>query len=612
LSFNLFTSNGLIMKKSDPTTIPAVIDKGISSHSQDVFISTKRNGNWVEMDKPEFLEKVRHLALGLYDLGVRTGDRVSLHSENSAEWLVCDQAIVSIGAINVPIYTTQPGKQVKYILENSESKVHIVSNDALFADTKPIMKGIECVEAIITIFGSKHKKLRPIDEILEMGRQKNEEEPELFEQLKSSLEPDQLATLIYTSGTTGDPKGVMLTHNNVASNVRASMERIPFDDEVRKGENMLSYLPLSHVFEKVITYMYLSLGYPIYYIEDVEEIREDFQYVKPFFFATVPRLLEKIHTGIKVKGQEMSGLKKRIYYWALDWASEYDPEHPPSGLDALAHKFADKMVYSKIRALFGGNLLGFTSGGAALSPELFRFFNAIGLKGSQGYGLTETSPVLSVTDEDHMRVGSSGPALSNVELKIAEDGEILAKGPNVMQGYYNNEEKTNEVFTEDGWFKTGDIGKLEDGYLFITDRKKSVFKLSTGKYIAPQTIENKLINSGYIDQAVVIGYKRKFCSALIVPNFENIERRLNVDAHSEDNNLSSNSEVRQLIQDEVDKVNKELSPWETVKKFVLLDGPFTIESGELTPTQKTKRPVVIERYAEEIDSIYEDVKDEQE
>jgi len=226
--------------------------------------------------------------------------------------------------------------------------------------------------------------------------------------------------------------------------------------------------------------------------------------------------------------------------------------------------------------------------------------------------LTETSPVLSVTDEDHMRVGSSGPALSNVELKIAEDGEILAKGPNVMQGYYNNEEKTNEVFTEDGWFKTGDIGKLEDGYLFITDRKKSVFKLSTGKYIAPQTIENKLINSGYIDQAVVIGYKRKFCSALIVPNFENIERRLNVDAHSEDNNLSSNSEVRQLIQDEVDKVNKELSPWETVKKFVLLDGPFTIESGELTPTQKTKRPVVIERYAEEIDSIYEDVKDEQE
>jgi len=600
------------MKKSDPTTIPAVIDKGISSHSQDVFISTKRNGNWVEMDKPEFLEKVRHLALGLYDLGVLTGDRVSLHSENSAEWLVCDQAIVSIGAINVPIYTTQPGKQVKYILENSESKVHIVSNDALFADTKPIMKGIECVEAIITIFGSKHKKLRPFDEILEMGRQKNEEEPELFEQLKSSLEPDQLATLIYTSGTTGDPKGVMLTHNNVASNVRASMERIPFDDEVRKGENMLSYLPLSHVFEKVITYMYLSLGYPIYYIEDVEEIREDFQYVKPFFFATVPRLLEKIHTGIKVKGQEMSGLKKRIYYWALDWASEYDPEHPPSGLDALAHKFADKMVYSKIRALFGGNLLGFTSGGAALSPELFRFFNAIGLKGSQGYGLTETSPVLSVTDEDHMRVGSSGPALSNVELKIAEDGEILAKGPNVMQGYYNNEEKTNEVFTEDGWFKTGDIGKLEDGYLFITDRKKSVFKLSTGKYIAPQTIENKLINSGYIDQAVVIGYKRKFCSALIVPNFENIERRLNVDAHSEDNNLSSNSEVRQLIQDEVDKVNKELSPWETVKKFVLLDGPFTIESGELTPTQKTKRPVVIERYAEEIDSIYEDVKDEQE
>ncbi len=600
------------MKSYDPSTIPAVIEKGIKSHDKKVFISTKRDGQWVDMGKDEFKEKVRHLAYGLYDLGVRRGDRVSLHSENSAEWLICDQALLSIGAVDVPIYTTQPGEQIKYILENSEAKVHIVSNDELFGDTKPIIKSIQNVEAVISIFGSKHEKLHTFDSILEKGKQLEAEQPDLLEELKSEVEPDDLATLIYTSGTTGDPKGVMLSHNNIVSNILASLERVPFDGVVREGEQMLSYLPLSHVFERLITYMYLSLGYPIYYIEEVEEIRDDFAHVNPFFLATVPRLLEKIHTGIKVKGQEMSGLKKRLYYWAINRALEYDPENPPSGPDALKHKFADKMVYSKIRALFGGKLLGFISGGAALSPELFCFFNAIGLYGGQGYGLTETSPVLSVTDKDHLRVGSSGPALSNVELKISEeDNEILAKGPNIMQGYYNNEEKTKEVFTKDGWFKTGDIGKLEDGYLFITDRKKSVFKLSTGKYIAPQIIENKLNSSGYIDQAVVIGYKKKFCSALIVPNFQNIERRLGLGSHSGDNDFSNKEAVHKLIQKEVDDANKELSPWETVKKFTLLSEPFSIESGELTPTQKTKRPVVTERYAGEIDSMYEDVKEEE-
>lgn len=594
----------------DPTTIINEIDKGIDRHDEDVFIATKRNGEWVKTGRDEFKQKVRHLALGLYELGVRKGDRVSIHSENSAEWVICDQAILSLGAANVPIYTTQPGDQIKYILENSEAKVHIVSNDELFADTKSLMKGIENVKAVITIFGSKHEKLRPFESILEMGRKKDEKDPDLFEKLKSNISPDDLATLIYTSGTTGDPKGVMLTHKNIASNLLASLDRVPFDSDVKEGEHMLSYLPLSHVFERLITYMYLSMGYPIYYIEEVDQIRDDFSYVKPFFFATVPRLLEKIHTGIKVKGQEMSGLKKQLYYWAINRAQYYDPENPPAGLDALKHKLADKLVYSKIRELFGGKLLGCISGGAALSPDIFRFFNAIGLYCGQGYGLTETSPVISVTDTDHMRVGSSGRPLSNVEVKIADDGEILTKGPHVMRGYFNNEEKTKEVMTDDGWFKTGDIGKLEDNYLFITDRKKSVFKLSTGKYVAPQIIENKLTNNGYVEQAVVIGYKRKFCSALIVPNYDNVKKRLKSKGHSISDKLSEDENVRRLIQNEVDKVNEELSPWETIKKFVLLEEPFTIESGELTPTMKTKRPVVNERYQEEIDSMYEDVEEE--
>lgn len=592
----------------DPTTIIAEVDKGIAKHDEDVFIATKRNGEWVRTGKEEFSKKVRYLALGLYEMGVRKGDRVSMHSENSAEWVICDQAILSLGAANVPIYTTQPGEQIKYILENSGSKVHIVSNDELFADTKSLMKSIENIEAVITIFGSKHKKLKPFESILELGKRRDRENPGLFEELKSQISPDDLATLIYTSGTTGDPKGVMLTHNNIASNLLSSLERVPFDSDVKEGEQMLSYLPLSHVFERLITYMYLSMGYPIYYIEDVNQIREDFEFVKPFFFATVPRLLEKIHTGIKVKGQEMSGIKKQLYYWAVNRAQHYDPEHPPTGISALKHKLADKLVYSKIRELFGGRLLGCVSGGAALSPEIFRFFNTIGIYCGQGYGLTETSPVISVTDVDHMRVGSSGRPLTDVEVKIADDGEIWTRGPHVMKGYFNNAEKTREVMTDDGWFKTGDVGKLEDNYLFITDRKKSVFKLSTGKYVAPQIIENKLTTNGYVDQAVVIGYKRKFCSALIVPNYGNVKKRLKSKGYTVSDDFSDDENVRNLIQQEVDKVNRELSPWETVKKFYILEEPFTVDSGELTPTMKTKRPVINERYQEEIDSMYEDIE----
>ncbi|SMO72668.1 AMP-dependent synthetase/ligase [Fodinibius sediminis] len=593
-----------------PTTILSEVDKGLQKHDKEVLFATKREGDWVDIGKEEFQEKVRHFALGLYELGVRRGDRVSLHSENSAEWLICDQAILSIGAVDVPIYLTQPGKQIQYILENAEVKVHIVSTDKLWKDTRSRIEKVENIEAVISILGTEQKEVMSFEDILEKGARRNEEDPGLIERLKSEVDPDDLATFIYTSGTTGAPKGVMLTHWNIASNLLASLERVPFGDDVQEDQRMLSYLPLSHVFERLITYLYIRLGYPIYYIEEVDQIRDDFEYVKPYYLATVPRLLEKIHTGIKVRGQDMSGLKKQLYYWAINRAEEYDPEHPPTGLAALKHKIADKLVYSKIRALFGGKLLGVVSGGAALSPTLFRFMNALGIICLQGYGLTETSPVLSVHDKDHMRVGSAGLPLSNVNIKIAEDGEILAKGPNIMKGYYRNEEKTKEVFNEDGWLKTGDVGKLEDHYLFITDRKKSVFKLSTGKYIAPQIIENRLIESGFIEQAMVVGYKRKFCAALLVPNYENIEKRLKGRGESISKEPSKEPKVRKLIQREVDKVNKNLSPWETVKKFVLLKDPFTIESGELTPTLKVKRPQVKEHYEEEINSMYEEEEEE--
>jgi len=593
--------------KYPPQTLPTLLYRGIEARKPGLFSSTKRNGSWHDTSTDEFTEKVEQFAYGLYDLGIRRGDKVSIHAENSTEWLICDLAILSLGAANVPIYTTQPGDQIKYILENSEAKAHIVSTDEMFADTKPIIKEVDSVKAIISLFGSKHKKLKSFESILEKGEELRKEKPDLLKELRESIEPDDLATLIYTSGTTGVPKGVMLSHNNISSNVRASLEKLPFEAERFNGENVLSYLPLSHVFERMITYIYISMGCRIYYIEVIEEIRDDMAKVKPFFLATVPRLLEKIQTGVKVKGQELSGLKKNLYYWAIYRTEEFDPENPPSGLDGTKHKLADKLIYSKIRELFGGNLSGVVSGGAALSPEVFRFVNAIGIICVQGYGLTETSPVITVQRPGEMRIGSSGKALDDVEIKIAEDKEILTRGPNVMQGYYKMPDKTKEVMTDDGWFKTGDVGKIDDdGFLYITDRKKSMFKLSTGKYVAPQNVENRLINSGYIEQAVVVGSQRKFCSAFIVPSYDNVKKRLKRDGYTPSDPINKDEKVIELIQKEVDKANKELSPWERVKKFVLLPRLLSIEDGELTPTQKVKRPVINEKYKEEIDSMYED------
>ncbi|MEX0894174.1 MAG: long-chain fatty acid--CoA ligase [Balneolaceae bacterium] len=598
--------------KESPSTIPELIEEGLNLYESGTpVIFTKRGGEWIETEIDSLRNKIRQFAMGLYALGVRPGDTVSIHSENSTEWIICDQAVLSIGAANVPIYTTQPADQIRYILGNSGSKVHIVSNDQMFADTKPMIKEVESIRSIITLSDSRHKQLKTFEKVLEMGRKQIEETPDLFDELRSDVRPDDLATLIYTSGTTGMPKGVMLSHNNIASNVKASLERVPFTMEEIRGADVLTYLPLSHVFERLISYVYLVMGARIHYVEDVDEIREDFLHVRPFFFATVPRLLEKIQTGVKVKGQEFSGLKKKLYYWALYRAEKYDPENPSGGiLDRSLQKIADLLVYSNIRELFGGNLRGMISGGASLSPSVFRFINALGVYCGQGYGLTETSPVIAVQDRNHMRVGSSGLPLSNVEVKIAEDNEILTRGPNVMLGYYQQPEMTEEVMAGDGWLKTGDVGKIdEDGYLYITDRKKSMFKLSTGKYVAPQNIENQLVNSGYIEQAVVIGYQRKFCSALIVPNYDNVKKRLMRDGYRPSKPYGEDERVRKLIREEVDKTKKKLSPWETVKKFVLLEAALSVEEGELTPTHKVKRSVVNEKFSKEIESMYEEEKE---
>lgn len=591
--------------KYEPTTILSIVSEGISKNKTGVFSAVKRNGEWIETSLDDFQQMVRALALGLYELGVRKGDKVSLHAENSTEWLVIDQAVLSLGAVVVPIYTTQPGDQIQYILENSKSKIHFVSDDAVFAETKPLIKKIETIKSVISILGSNHKKLRTFEEILEMGHKRGEEEPNLYDKLINDVEPGDLATLIYTSGTTGVPKGVMLTHANIAINALASHEIFPFDPEDHEDPKVISYLPLAHMFERTASYIYAFVGVPPYYIDEVEEIRDDFKTVKPIYMVTVPRLLEKIVTGIKVKGQEFSGIKKQLYYWAVNLAENFDPEDPPA---RWKWKIADKLVYSNIRELFGDKMVGFNVGGAALSPNIARFINGIGIYCGLGYGLTETSPVLTGPPRGELRIGSSGKPLVDVEIKIAEDGEILAKGPNIMKGYYEMPEKTKEAIDEDGWFHTGDIGHVdEDGWLFVTDRKKSLFKLSTGKYVAPQPIENALVNSGFIEQAVVVGSEHKFCAALIVPNWENMKKKFKTTGHVfPDENITTNEFVIKRIQKEVDKVNKNLSKWEKVKKFLLLEDQFSIEAGEITPTLKVKRNVINEKYKEQIDSIYQD------
>lgn len=593
-----------------PITIPVLVEQGFEKNVTGVFISGKRAGEWKEISPDYFKTQVKYLALGLYNEGIRKGDKVALHSENGIEWIIADQAILSIGAINVPIYTTQPGDQIKYIIENSEAKLYLYSTDALADSFRPYAKAVKGVKPVCLVSTS-HENDLTMNQLIANGKALFEKKPELFQTLRDAVQPDDLASFIYTSGTTGMPKGVMLTHFNITSNVQYSVNRIPFDIEGTRGGRLMSYLPLSHIFERMLGYMYFNIGYPVYYIEKVDDIKEDLQLIKPVFFATVPRLLEKIYSGLRDKIRKESGLKKKIGSWALAQADAYSIDNPPTGLQATKLKIADKLVYSKIREGLGGNLLGMISGGAALAPHLMNFFTALGFSCHQGYGLTETSPVLTVTTRGAIKAGSSGRKLDCVELKIADDGEILAKGPNIMKGYYKNPEATAEVLTKDGWFHTGDVGHIdEDGFLFITDRKKDIFKLSTGKYVAPQHVENTFLNSQFIEQIVVLGAKQKFCSALIVPNLEAVLSKLKHDGYTGTQESEDfPSKVEALIKKEVDRLNEPLPKWEQIKKFALLDTLFSIESGELTPTLKTKRKVIREKFIAIIESIYKEESD---
>jgi long-chain acyl-CoA synthetase len=588
-----------------PTTLLALVEQGLPKNVTPTAVATKRDGKWIETSRADFERQIELFAYGLRELGVQRGDRVALHAENSMEWLAADQAILSLGAINVPIYTTQPADQIEYILQNSEAVAYIVSSEKLYRSVADVLGRVPSLKAVIGIRGAFAEGVHAWGHVLEKGEAARAADPDFFRASRAQANPDDLATLIYTSGTTGMPKGVMLTHWNLASNVLCSLERMPWDIEGERGGKILSYLPLSHVFERMLGYLYLYVGYPIWFVENFEEMLTDLAFVKPVHFSTVPRLLEKVYAAVHAKPNALTGAKRAILKWGLELADRYDVERPLGLGEKVQYALADALVFKTIRASFGGNLKAITSGGAALGREVMNFMNAIGIFCGQGYGLSETSPVIAVYTKDHLRAGSVGAPITGVEIKIAEDGEILVRGPNVMKGYFKMPEATAEALTTDGWFHTGDVGHLDaSGFLFITDRKKELMKLSTGKYIAPQPIEARLAASRYIEQAVVIGNSRQFCTALVVLDVAVITAYLKESGQPVPDDIAGAAAVRELIQREIDAVNAHLPHWEQVKKFALVKRPWSIETGELTPTMKIKRRVINEKHAADIQTLY--------
>ena len=573
------------------STLPDLIDCGLAE-SRGVLTSVKRDGVWLDTDADAFRQQISEFAAGLYELGIRHGDRVALHAENSTEWLIVDQAILRLGAVTVPIYTTQPADQVAFILDNAGARLYVVSREDLFESVRASVQGVPSLVATIGLRGSFSSDMQTYADVMARGRARLTVDPDLLDTLRQAITPNDLATLAYTSGTTGVPKGVMLTHANIASNIVATATRLPFSPPGR----MLSYLPLSHSLERMATFMYMYIGCSIYFVEDHLQIAEDVKTVRPMHMTSVPRLLEKIHAAIANRASSAGGLSGVLMRWAINLANNYDVTNPHPGFQ---HRLAERLVYAKLRSkVFGGKLEAITAGGAALSAHTMSFFNAVGIYCGQGYGLTETSPVISLGEKGDLRPGSVGTPVEGVEVRIAEDGEILARGPNIMRGYYQMPEQTAEVIADDGWLHTGDIGHMKDGHIYITDRKKQLFKLSTGKYIAPTPIEIALCESPVIEQAVVIGSERKFCGALIVPDAQAVEQQLGEGA-------ADDRAVSELVDRIVQDVNDGLPAWEQIKKFHVLRTPFSIESGELTPTMKMKRRVVREKYAHEIAALYE-------
>lgn len=561
-------------------------------------LAGKVNGKWEKYSTAKVIDLANKLSTGLLRLGIKPGDKIALISNNRPEWIITDLAILQIGAINVPMYPTITEKDYEFIFNDSEVKIVFVSDTEILAKVR---KAQNCCPEIKSVFS--------FDQIENTTHWSSicSESPQIedIEKLKSRIKAADLATLIYTSGTTGNPKGVMLSHSNIASNAIASKERLPVNEDARG----VSFLPLCHVYERMLSYLYVYTGVSLYFAESLDTIGADIKEVEPEVFTAVPRVLEKVYDKIITKGSELTGIKKKLFFWAVELAEKYEPYAANGPIYEIKLKIANKLIFSKWREALGGQVKAVASGSASLNPRLARIFNAAGIPVLEGYGLTETSPVVSVNqiENNGMRFGTTGRPIKDVQVKIAEDGEILVKGPNVMMGYYKRPDLTDEVIDKDGWLHTGDIGEMVDGqYLKITDRKKEIFKTSGGKYVAPQLMENQFKESRFIEQIIVIGENRKHPSALIVPDFEFLrdwcsKKGYNCGSNKE---MIENDAVTDRIQKEIDQKNTSFGKWEQVKRFKLLEKPFTVENGELTPTLKLKRKKIMEEYKELVDSIY--------
>ncbi len=588
------------------TTITRLFDfphYQLEKFNLDKALITKYDGEWVATSSAEYVEKANQISRGLLRLGIKPNDKVAIISSNNrTEWNITDIGVLQIGAQDVPIYPTISQEDYQYVLTHSESTYCFVSDEEVYQKVKNIQANVPSLKEVFSY--NDVKGCKSWNEVLELG--KDDSNQEEVEKIMASIKEDDLATLIYTSGTTGRPKGVMLSHKNVVSNTLAASTRFPL---VPGNIKALSFLPVCHIYERMTMYLYQYLGASIYFAESIEAISDNLKEVSPEIMTAVPRLLEKVYDKIIAKGADLTGVKKKLFFWAVDLGLKYEPYGANGWWYEKKLGIARKLIFSKWQEALGGELRIIASGSAALQSRLARVFNAAGLSVMEGYGLTETSPVISVNDSRNkgFKIGTVGKILPDTEVKIADDGEILVKGPQVMQGYYKDEEKTKEAI-KGGYFHTGDIGEIDsEGFLRITDRKKEMFKTSGGKYVAPQVIENTMKQSRFIEQIMVIGEGEKMPAAFIQPNFEFLKdwaahKGLQIGNSVEE--MIANQAVIDRYQEEVDEHNERFGKWERVKKFELTPDEWSIDAGHLTPTMKLRRKIIKEKYTELYSKIY--------
>ena len=596
-------------RNSAPGTLNKLFFDAIDRFKKPDALQFKRDGRYQPISSSDLADRVRHVAMGLQEIGVKRGDRVAILSETRPEWAIVDFACLTAGLTDVPVYPTLPAEQIPYIVNDSGAVAIFTSTPEQSAKIAGIRSELKSIKHVIGFSSTRQPgEDMTLDELRARGQKVDSaDRASAYRRDALGVKPDDLATLIYTSGTTGEPKGVMLTHDNIYSNVMASAAAIPFGG----NDISLSFLPLSHIFARMADhYLMLHTGTSIAYAESMDTIAINLSEVRPTLVLSVPRVFEKLFARVLDNALSGGAVKKNIFFWARGvaerWAKQKLSGHEPRGVLAMQYAVAQKLVFSKLKARVGGRMRYFVSGGAPLAPEINNFFYAAGLVILEGYGLTETSPVIAVNTPANFRIGTVGKMVPGVEVKIAEDGEILTRGPHVMKGYYNKPDATREVMDQDGWFHTGDIGVLEDGFLRITDRKKDIIVTAGGKNIAPQPIENKIKTNKYVSQAVMIGDKRKYPVILVVPNWDNLEKwaKLKNIMWTERRQLLAMPTIRAKMEKEVMEEVAGFAHFEQPKKIGLLEHDFSIERGELTPKLSVKRRVIDKTYKSTIDALY--------